>query len=114
MSKIRTNRRTFLKASAQTAAAAVLGQSVLEVLASETSPADLVFRNGPVITVSDKFGVSDAVAVRGTSILAVGSDKEITRHIGARTKVVDLKGRSVTPGLIDAHSHQTVAAGMLR
>jgi len=105
MSTTRMNRRTFLKVSGQAAAVAVLGRTVLEVLGAGTSPADLVLRNGPIVTVSDKLGVAEAMAVRGTSILAVGSDKEIARYIGARTKVVDLKGRSVSPGLIDAHSH---------
>jgi adenylyltransferase/sulfurtransferase len=99
------DRRTFLKLSGGAAAAAVLGPAVTDVFAADAAPADLVFRNGPIVTVSDKFAVAEALAVRGNSILAVGGDKEVSKHIGAGTKVVDLKGRSVSPGLIDAHSH---------
>jgi predicted amidohydrolase YtcJ len=105
MSKSAMSRKTFLKLSGGAVAGALLGRTVVEVLGAETSPADVVFRNGPIVTVSDKFGVVEALAVRGNSILAVGTDQQIAPLVGPRTKVVDLKGRSVSPGLIDAHSH---------
>jgi predicted amidohydrolase YtcJ len=68
-------------------------------------PADLVLRGGRVITLDPANRVSEAIAVRGNRIAAVGSSAEIGRLVGAQTRVVELSGRSVTPGFIDAHTH---------
>jgi predicted amidohydrolase YtcJ len=64
--------------------------------------ADLVFRNGKVITVDPAGHMADAVAVQHNRIVAVGS---VADWIGPATKVVDLKGRTLLPGFIDSHSH---------
>ena len=69
------------------------------------APADLVFRGGKVITVDDLERVTDAVAVRGPRIVAVGAEGEIERWIGPDTRVLDLGGRPLLPGFIDAHQH---------
>ena len=97
-------RRTFIKLAGGTAAAVVLGKAI-QVVGAEAEPADVVFKNGPIVTMSDRQGIAEAVAIRGDSVLAVGSEKEIAQRIGARTQVIDLAGRSLSPGLIDAHSH---------
>ncbi|HTJ41353.1 MAG TPA: amidohydrolase [Kofleriaceae bacterium] len=60
-----------------------------------------------------------AIAIRGDRVIAVGSDDEIRATIGPKTKVIDLQGRSATPGLVDAHAHlyelgQTIEAVDLR
>ena len=60
-----------------------------------------------------------AIAIRGDRVIAVGSDDEIKATIGPKTKVIDLHGRSATPGLVDAHAHlyelgQTMEAVDLR
>ena len=68
-------------------------------------PADLVLRGGKVITVDDLDRVTDALAVRGERIVAVGSEGEIGRWIGPDTRVLDLGGRPLLPGFIDAHQH---------
>ena len=67
--------------------------------------ADVVLRNGKIITVDAAFSVKQAVAIRKDRFVAVGSDAEIARHIGQGTRVVDLEGRAVIPGLIDSHLH---------
>ena len=66
---------------------------------------DIVLVNGKVVTVDDRFSLHEAVAVREEKILAVGTSAEIRAMIGPRTRVVDLKGCTVIPGLIDSHIH---------
>jgi len=61
--------------------------------------------NGKIITVDMKDTIAQAVAVKDDKILKVGTDDEIETLIGPETKVVDLRGKTVTPGLIDAHAH---------
>ncbi len=68
-------------------------------------PADLVLVNGRVITMDDANPAAEAVAVRGERIVAVGSTAEIEARVGAETRRVDLAGKAVTPGLLDAHVH---------
>jgi len=67
--------------------------------------ADLVLRGGKVITVDQQNRIASAVAVVGNRIAAVGTDQEIGQMVGARTQIVDLKGRALLPGFIDSHSH---------
>ena len=67
--------------------------------------ADIVFRGGPVITVDPQDRIASAMAIVGNRIAAVGSEQEISRFVGPRTRVVDLNGRALLPGFIDSHSH---------
>ncbi|KPK59293.1 MAG: amidohydrolase [Gemmatimonas sp. SG8_38_2] len=67
--------------------------------------ADLVLRNGKVVTVDPAVPDGEAIAVQGDKILAVGSDAEIAQYIGSGTKVIDLEGQLAIPGFIDAHGH---------
>jgi predicted amidohydrolase YtcJ len=69
--------------------------------------ATLVLRNGVVVTVDSAKPEAQAIAVRGSTILAVGTDAEIEKFIGDSTEVIDLKGRMVMPGFIDSHVHYT-------
>ncbi|MFN8061340.1 MAG: amidohydrolase [Vicinamibacterales bacterium] len=69
------------------------------------APADLVLRGGKVVTVDAQNRITSAVAIAGPRIVATGSDDEIARFVGPATQVVELRGRTVTPGFIDAHSH---------
>jgi hypothetical protein len=69
--------------------------------------ADLVLHNGKVVTVDDRLGTVEAIAVRGDRILAVGTNDEVSRHVGSRTRVIDLDGRLAMPGFIDSHGHFT-------
>lgn len=70
-----------------------------------TQPADLVLTNGNIITVDDRYGTVEALAVRGDRVVAVGSAAEITAHIGPDTEVMDLQGKTAIPGFIEGHAH---------
>ena len=67
--------------------------------------ADTVLYNGKILTVDKNFRVAEAVAVRGDKIAGVGSSDEMLKLAGANTLKVDLKGKTVTPGLINTHVH---------
>ena len=67
--------------------------------------ADLVLRNGKILTVDSSDSIAQAVAVAGGKIAAVGSNDQISPLIDGRTQVIDLQGRTATPGLIDSHVH---------
>src|SRR6185437_317561 len=67
--------------------------------------ADLVLVHGSILTMRPDAPRAEALAIRGARIAAVGSEAEVTRWVGPATKVVDLHGRTVTPGLVDAHCH---------
>jgi len=68
-------------------------------------PADLVLTGGKVVTVDSGQPEARALAARGESIVAVGSEKQIADYIGPETLVIDLNGRLVVPGFIDGHGH---------
>jgi predicted amidohydrolase YtcJ len=76
-------------------------------------PADLLLRGGAVYTVDAARSWAQAVAVRDGLIVAVGTDEQAGRFAGPRTQVIDLGGRMVLPGFIDAHVHAS-AAGLER
>src|SRR2546422_5411867 len=67
--------------------------------------ADTVLINGRILTVDAKDTVAEAVAVTNGKIAAVGSNVAVRRLIGKNTQVLDLHGRTATPGLIDTHAH---------
>ncbi len=71
---------------------------------------DLILTNGKIITVDERFSIAQAVAIRGDRIVAVGTNQEMTQLAGANTRRIDLKGKSVIPGLIDNHMHLLRAA----
>lgn len=68
-------------------------------------PADLVLRNATIHTADDAMPTAEAVAVRAGRIVYVGSNREAGRYAGPETEVVDLEGRFVFPGFVDAHAH---------
>lgn len=74
-------------------------------LGAAAAAPDSILVNGKIVTVDDAFSIVQAVAVSGGRILAVGSDGEIRALAGPGTRVFDLKGRTVIPGLIDNHNH---------
>jgi len=70
-----------------------------------TAPAaDLILHNGRVLVADEAFTVAQALAVRDGRVLAVGRDADVLRHATAGTRRIDLKGRTVLPGLIDTHA----------
>ncbi len=77
---------------------------------ADDGPASVVFRGGRVFTVEAGQPWAEAVAVRGETIVAVGSDAEIDAFVGPETTVVELDGRLVLPGFVEAHTHPSLGA----
>jgi predicted amidohydrolase YtcJ len=95
---------------ALTAAGAVAGGVATVALAASPAAAggataDLVVLNGRVLVMDGGFRVAQALAVRGGRVLAVGSNRDIRRLAGRRTRVVDAAGGTVLPGINDSHLH---------
>jgi len=92
-----------------------LSLSGVRLEAAGCAGADLVVQHAHLITMDSSRRTASAMAVRNGTIIAVGSDPEISPCIDARTKVLDLAGRTVLPGLIDVHTHAILwAEGVLR
>jgi len=87
----------------------VAGVAVALLLIPSTAlaakPADTVLRGGTIRTFDAKFSVVHALAIRDGRIVYAGGARGVRRYIGARTKVQNLHGRTVMPGLSDAHIH---------
>ena len=73
-------------------------------------PADLILINGKIITVDNKFSIAEAVAITGDRIVSVGTSKKIKKLSGDNTRVIDLGGKTVIPGLIESHVHPEQAS----
>lgn len=71
--------------------------------------ADLVLHNGTVITLDDRSSRASAIACAGDRIVAVGADTDVKALAGSGTRVVDLHGAAVIPGLVDNHTHMLLA-----
>jgi hypothetical protein len=70
---------------------------------------DTVVTNGKILTVDANFGVVEALAITDGRVVARGTSAEMPRYAGPHTKVIDVKGATVIPGLIDNHFHFTRA-----
>src|ERR1700724_586778 len=66
---------------------------------------DLVLINGKILTVDPKDSIAEAIAIGGGKIIAVGSNADIAKLAGGKTRLIDLHGHTATPGLIDSHGH---------
>jgi predicted amidohydrolase YtcJ len=73
--------------------------------AQSATKADMVLINGTILTVDPQDSVAEAVAIQAGKIIAVGSRQQILALTDADTQVLDLHGRTATPGLIDTHGH---------
>jgi predicted amidohydrolase YtcJ len=71
----------------------------------QIAPADLVLLNAKILTVDDTFTEARALAVRGGRFVAIGSNEDVRAHIGSATRVIEGRGRTVIPGIIDTHVH---------
>lgn len=80
--------------------------------ASQQTLGDLIIINGKVITVDSDFSIAQAVAVKSDRIVAVGTSDEIEALADKNAKVLDLKGKTVLPGINDAHIHAALYGGM--
>ncbi len=72
-----------------------------------TAGADMILRNGKIVTVDEAIGVAEAIAIRGDRILAVGSNAQIDALANDSTEVIDLQGKLAIPGFIEGHGHFT-------
>src|SRR6516164_577629 len=112
MPKSLMERRQFI-AGAGAAAASVLAGSHSAAQSSPprtlptplVRPADIVLKNGKVLTVDGTFTIAQAIAIAADKIIAVGANDAMTAHISAQTRIIDLKGKTIVPGLIDGHAH---------
>jgi len=89
----------------QTSIAVIATLLCTAVHARTPLPADFVFVNGKVFTADAQDHVVQAFAVTGDRFVVAGTNDSVSRHIGPQTKVIDLKGRFVSPGLTDDHFH---------
>jgi predicted amidohydrolase YtcJ len=72
---------------------------------SQETVTDSVYLNGNIYTVDDKNPKATAMSIKDGTFLCVGTDPDARTHVGRRTSVFDLQGKTVLPGLIDAHLH---------
>jgi len=90
----------------------ITGLSFLLIFLSQAPPetADTIYYNAKIVTMWEALPLAEAVAIRGNRFLAAGSNAEVMKTAGSRTKKIDLGGRTVLPGLIDSHTHPISAA----
>lgn len=72
---------------------------------AKVQPADLIFKNGNIYTANDARPKAEAVAIKGDRIIFVGSNRETQEFVGKNTRVIDLRGKTMLPGMTDAHHH---------
>ena len=107
---MRTQLRGLVAASVFTAivgALALHARTTARAQQAPAEPADLVITNGKVVTVEDGAADAQAIAVRGSRIVAVGTNAAIKPLVGPQTQVIDVKGQLVIPGFIEGHGHFT-------
>jgi predicted amidohydrolase YtcJ len=98
-------RRRITAAAFGLAIGAVAWLTAQEPPPARASGADVILTNGKVVTVDDRFSIAQAVAIEGDRILRVGRDSQIVSLASPSTRRIDLRGRTVIPGLIDNHMH---------
>ena len=79
--------------------------SSVRLIIAQDNDADLIIWNGKIITVDPDNTIAEAVAVKDSLVLAVGTNAEMAQYQGPETDMRNLNGRTVTPGMIDAHLH---------
>lgn len=72
---------------------------------AQQTAADVILKNGVVVTADESFSVHQAIAIHGRRLLAVGTNEEILKLASSNTEVYDLNGKFVMPGMTDAHCH---------
>lgn len=95
-------RRRFLQGAA---AAAVAGHPLVTLANAAAGKAELVVRVGRMYTMDPTNAGAEAIAVRGGRILAVGAWDDVRAFVGPRTRTLDARAYTMTPGFIDSHAH---------
>ena len=86
-------------------AAAFILMSAGAIPSAQAQNADVILSNANILTVDKDFSIAQSLAIRGSRVLAVGTDQAVGQHKGPATRVIDLQGKTVIPGLIDNHFH---------
>jgi len=110
------SRREFLKATGGALAGMMTGCATTGEISEKPSTlpkvpagtADLILQNGNILTVDSNDRIAQAVSISKGIIQKVGTDLEVSPFNGPATRVIDLKGLTVTPGIIDAHNHMMI------
>ena len=112
---MRKNNKVLIEAMLALAIIALL--STTAISQSNDTDADLVLLNGTVYTVNEKVDwdkqPQQAIAIAGKKIAYVGNDSGAVDYIGPETRIVDLEGKMVLPGFIEAHVHPSATAFLL-
>ncbi len=95
-------------------AGTVLACGLVAVAAAQTQRADTVLVNGKIVTVDRQFSIHDSIAIGGGRILAVGTSADVRKLADRESRIIDLQGRTVIPGLIDSHLHAIRAGAELQ
>jgi predicted amidohydrolase YtcJ len=98
-------RRSISVAARTAAAAMLLTGSVTAAVAAQDDAADLIIVGGTVLTMDADASTADGVAVRDGRILAVGDEATMRSLAGSDTRVIELNGRTLTPGFLAPHDH---------
>ncbi len=102
---MKTERRRSM--SMNSSAVIMLATLTIAGCGGHVAPADMVLRNGTVVTMDSTTPTGQAIAISGDTIVAVGSDSAIQRYVGPDTKVIDLAGHLAIPGFNESHGHFT-------
>jgi predicted amidohydrolase YtcJ len=103
-------RRTFTVVVVGMLLAGAAAVSMRSAFAQGAITADLILSNGKIVTVDDRFTIAQAVAIKGNRIVAIGANQEMDRLAAPNARRINLRGRTVIPGLIDNHNHLLRAA----
>src|SRR5207245_4486598 len=91
-------------------AAVLVVAGLLLALPAWSQNADTILLNGKILTVDNQFSTRQALAIRDGRIVALGGSAEMKKLAGSKSRVIDLQGRTVIPGLTDNHMHAIRAA----
>lgn len=87
--------------------AVAAGLAVMPVASGADGSATLILHSGKVVTLDSRNAIAEAIAIRDDRILKVGTNADVLALQDGGTRLIDLKGRTVTPGLVESHSHPT-------
>lgn len=79
--------------------------ALLFIVSCSTESADTIYTNGPIIAMTGAEDIHEAIAIKDGKILAIGAESDINQYKGGATQTIDLQGKTLLPGFIDAHSH---------